>query len=77
MHNMLMKMPNMRNSFVFFRHSLVPEVGPKMVGVNCGLIPDRPSEPASLSGWLSRYTNLGYLQSIPEETRTISVWVIT
>ena len=27
----------------------------------------------SLSGWLGRYTNVEYLQSLPEETRTITV----
>ena len=43
-----MKMPNMGNSFVYFRQSSVPGVNSfKMVGFNYGLIPDRPSEPAS------------------------------
>ena len=43
MHNMLMKMPNMGNSFVYFRHSLVP-------GVKWWPLTDtdRPSEPARL-----------------------------
>ena len=46
MHKMIKK-PNMGNPFVYFRHSSVPGVNSfKMVGVNCGLIPDRPSEPA-------------------------------
>ena len=27
----------------------------------------------SLSGWLGCYTNVKYLQSLPEETRTITV----
>ena len=27
----------------------------------------------SLNGWLGRYTNLEYLQSLPEEIRTITV----
>ena len=27
----------------------------------------------SLCGWLGRYTNVEYLQSLPEETRTITV----
>ena len=27
----------------------------------------------SPSGWLGRYTNVEYLQSLPEETRTITV----
>ena len=27
----------------------------------------------SLSGWLCRYTKVEYLQSVPEETRTITV----
>ena len=40
-------MPNMGKSFFYFRHSSNPGVSSfKMVGVNCGLIPDRPSEPA-------------------------------
>ena len=40
-----MKMPNMGNSFIYFRQSSVPVVNSfKMVGVNCGLIPNRPSE---------------------------------
>ena len=47
MHNMLMKMPNMGNSFVYF---LFPSslLGPrsKTAAVNCGLIQDRLSEPA-------------------------------
>ena len=29
----------------------------------------------SLSVWLSRYTNMQYLQSLPEETRTVTVQV--
>ena len=42
-----MKMPNMGNSFDYFRHSSVPGVNSfKMAGVNCGLIQNRPSEPA-------------------------------
>ena len=46
MHKMIKK-PNMGNPFVYFRHSSVTGVNSfKMVGVNCGLIPDRPSEPA-------------------------------
>ena len=41
-----MKMQNMGNPFIYFRHSSVPGVNSfKMVGVNCSLIPDRPSEP--------------------------------
>ena len=27
----------------------------------------------SFSGWLGRYTNVKYLQSLPDETRTITV----
>ena len=42
-----MKIPYMENFFVYFLHSSVPGVNSfEMVGVNCGLIPDRPSEPA-------------------------------
>ena len=44
-----MKMPNMGNSFVYLRHSSVSGVNSfKMMDVNCGLIPDRLSEPARL-----------------------------
>ena len=47
MHNMFDKIPNMGNSFVYFRHSSVPGVNLfNVVGVNCSLIPDRLSEPA-------------------------------
>ena len=38
-------MPNMGNSFVYFRHSSVP--GVKWQPLPAGLIQDRPSEPAS------------------------------
>ena len=66
-----MKMPNMGNSFVYFRHSSVPGVNSfKMVGVTRGLIPDRLSEPArcpvlKYSQILLSYTMLCLLCYVP------------
>ena len=41
-------MSNMGNSFAYFRHFSVTGVNSfKMVGVACGLIPDRSGEPTS------------------------------
>ena len=69
-----MKMPNMGNSILYFRHSSVPGVNSfKMVGVNCGLIPDRPSEPArnSLNYLANAVASVVDARAIPPSIRML------
>ena len=68
MHNMLTKMQNVGNFLVYFRHSLFPGQG--VVGVNCGLIPDRPSKPAR-EGPLLKNVNVHCTESLEHEDTEI------
>ena len=77
-----MKMQNMGNLFVYFYHSSVPGVTlGKMAGVNCRLIQDRPSEPASAvsklqmpPGALLEWTSLQSETSTNADSRHQEVW---